>query len=200
MAMTVAAVLTVVAQDRAGIVRAVASAVAEEGGNWIDSSLARLGGEFAGIVRIEAPGPRLSAIEARLRALASDGIQVSVRITGHTGAHHDRAGRAARLTLTSVDQPGIVAEISQALAALDVSIERFKSHVEPGSMSGAPLFLAEAVVRVPPGLDLGAVEAALAEVAADLMADLTLAADAAPQGTALGTALGTAPAPDPVAA
>lgn len=173
--MTVAVVLTVVARDRPGIVRAVAAAIADEGGNWVDSSLARLGGEFAGIVRVDVDRRRMSALESRLQALAGDGIQIGLRATGQPVPD----GRPVQLTVTSVDQPGIVFEISEVLAGLGVSIETFKSHVEPGSMTGAPLFLAHARLRVPAGLALERVEEALAGLAGDLLADLDLAVPAA---------------------
>ena len=168
--MTVTAVLTVVARDRPGIVRSVAAAVAAEDGNWIDSSLARLGGEFAGIIRVDVARARLSSLEARLARLAHEGVQVSVRTTGRSAP----TGRRARLSLTSVDQPGIVHEISDVLARLGISIERFDSQVEPGSMSGAPLFVATADLVLPEELSLVTAQDAIEALAGDLMADLVL--------------------------
>lgn len=178
--MTVTAVLTVVAHDRPGIVRSVAAAIAAEDGNWIDSSLARLGGEFAGIVRVDVARSRLSGLEARLARLAHEGVLVSVRTTGRAAP----AGRRARLSLTSVDQPGIVHEISDVLARLAISIERFDSKVEPGSMSGAPLFVATADLILPPVLPLLTAQDAIEALAGDLMADLVLRTDGAPEPAA----------------
>jgi acetyl esterase/lipase len=45
-------VVTVTAEDRAGVVEAVAAAVASCGGNWEESRMARLGGRFAGILLV----------------------------------------------------------------------------------------------------------------------------------------------------
>ena len=49
-------VMTVIGRDRPGLVDSVASLVAEHGGNWLESRMSRLGGHFAGILRVEVPG------------------------------------------------------------------------------------------------------------------------------------------------
>lgn len=48
-------ILTVVGPDRPGLVRALAEAVAARSGSWLESRMARLAGQFAGIVLVEAP-------------------------------------------------------------------------------------------------------------------------------------------------
>ena len=45
--------MTLIGPDRTGLVEAVARAVAGHGGNWLESRMCRLGGEFAGILRVE---------------------------------------------------------------------------------------------------------------------------------------------------
>ena len=53
--MQVPLVMTIIGPDRTGLVESVARVVAEHGGNWLESRMCRLGGEFAGILRIELP-------------------------------------------------------------------------------------------------------------------------------------------------
>ena len=48
-------ILTIVGPDRPGLVRALSEAVAARGGSWLESRMARLAGQFAGIVLVEAP-------------------------------------------------------------------------------------------------------------------------------------------------
>ena len=72
--MTVEIVLTVIARDRPGLVERVSEVIARHQGNWVDSSMARLGGEFAGILMIELPEASLAALEADLAGLAAAGI------------------------------------------------------------------------------------------------------------------------------
>ena len=45
-------VLTLIGDDRAGLVNAVAEVVARHGGNWERSQMAELAGKFAGIVLV----------------------------------------------------------------------------------------------------------------------------------------------------
>ena len=46
-------VLTIISDDRAGIVEQVAQTISKHGGNWMESSMARLAGKFAGILMVE---------------------------------------------------------------------------------------------------------------------------------------------------
>ena len=43
-------VLTVIGDDRPGLVEQLAAAISEHRGNWLESSMAHLAGKFAGIV------------------------------------------------------------------------------------------------------------------------------------------------------
>ena len=72
-------VLTVIARDRPGLVKALSETIAQHGGNWIDSSMARLGGEFAGILRVSVPSSESGALEGALAKLCDVGISVVVR-------------------------------------------------------------------------------------------------------------------------
>jgi glycine cleavage system regulatory protein len=56
--MQISLVLTLIAADRTGLVESVARVVAECGGNWLESRMCKLGGEFAGILRIEIPSEK----------------------------------------------------------------------------------------------------------------------------------------------
>lgn len=169
--MSVELVLTVIARDRAGLVQTIAEAVAAHGGNWVDSSMARLGGEFAGIVRVELPEAKAAPLEAALGRLAADGITVICRRTDGTPAAR---GRLARLVLTSVDHPGIVRDVSAALARHGVSIDELETKVAPGSMSGEPMFSAVARIVLPAGLAAERLGDELESLASDMMAEIVL--------------------------
>lgn len=165
-------VITLMAPDRPGLVHALAEPVSQHGGNWIDSAMARLGGAFAGIVRVSAPAERADALLAALRALSGDGVT----ITAERAAPPPRnQGPAATLSLTCADHPGVVRAVSATLADLGVSIETLETRVFSGSMSGEHLFEAKATIRLPPGADAARVREALETIAADLMADVELA-------------------------
>src|SRR5215469_18633352 len=71
-------VMTVIGKDRPGLVESVASIVAEHGGNWLESRMSRLGGQFAGIVHVEVPAEREQALAKALKALDARGLTVVV--------------------------------------------------------------------------------------------------------------------------
>jgi glycine cleavage system regulatory protein len=53
--------MTIIGKDRTGLVESIARVVAENGGNWLESRMCRLGGQFAGILRIHVPVEKQSA-------------------------------------------------------------------------------------------------------------------------------------------
>jgi len=165
-------VFTVIAKDRPGLVERMADVIAGTGGNWIESSMARLGGEFAGIVRIAIDGMRSDELVAQLRALAEDGIDITLR-SDQDGTDLPM-GASAHLDLVCQDHPGILRDITHVLSEKDVSIEHLITEVTAGSMQGEALFKAAADLRLPVGLDPAELSEALQETAGDLMADVSL--------------------------
>ena len=84
--------MTIIGPDRTGLVESVARVVAGHGGNWLESRMCRLGGEFAGILRIELPAEKRQALIDALQALQGSGLSVVVR-PGEVTPPRCRAGR-----------------------------------------------------------------------------------------------------------
>lgn len=165
-------VLTVIARDRPGLIKALSETIAAHQGNWVDSSMARLGGEFAGILRVSVPDDSAAALEAALGKLGDAGIWVTLRKNAAVRKHD---GRHVRLEMTGVDHPGIIHEISTTLAGLDISIDELETRVFAGSMSGEAMFEAKADIVLPVGLDEGRLRETLEDIAHDLMVEVELA-------------------------
>lgn len=162
-------VLTSIARDRPGLVERLAAVVAEHSGNWIDSSMARLGGEFAGILKISVPGASVVQLETALASLSSEGIVVTIR---RAEASPPPPAKRAHLELTGLDHAGIVLEVTHVLSEVGVSIHELHTEVFVGSMGGEAMFLAKADLFVPQGLDLELLRATLEELAGDIMVDI----------------------------
>jgi glycine cleavage system regulatory protein len=170
--MAVEMVLSVLAGDRPGLVEMLSRAVADVDGNWIDSSMTRLGGEFAGIVRVTIPDEGVPGFEAAIKALSSDGLTTLIRRGGQDV--EAPAGQVATIELTGSDQPGIVHEVSRILAQFGVSIDDLQTEVFTGSMSGEHLFSARARIIIPDDVQTDALLTALEETASDLMVEIEL--------------------------
>jgi glycine cleavage system regulatory protein len=78
------------------------------------------------------------------------------------------------LELVGQDRPGIVREISHALALHKVNIEELHTETRSAPMSGDLLFHARATIRVPPSCSTQQLRTALEKIASDLMIDLSL--------------------------
>lgn len=164
-------VLTIVAQDRPGLVEHVAACVADHGGNWVESRMCHLGGRFAGVARVTVPAEQLAGLKRALHGLEADGLRVIVEsATGTAPA----AGVAATFELVGNDRPGILRAVTRVLAAHGVNVEDLTSECVEAPMGGGALFQARARVLVPAGVKLEAVRADLEKIASDLMVDLKL--------------------------
>jgi glycine cleavage system regulatory protein len=164
-------VLTVIGSDRPGLVELVARIVAAHGGNWLESRMSRLGGEFAGIIRVEIAAASEAALAKELSGLGSQGLTVVCRSTGGEPAP---ARRFAALDLVGHDRPGIVRDISQALARAGANVEELTTSCESAPMSGEPLFKAAIKIGLPEGCDVVNIRRELEQIAANLLVDISL--------------------------
>jgi glycine cleavage system regulatory protein len=162
-------VLTIIGADRPGLVELVAARVAEHGGNWLESRLCHLGGQFAGIVRVEVPAAKAAALRQALQQLETAGLRVTADAGGDAVP---LTGFAATLELVGHDRPGILRTVSGVLAVHRVNVEELSSECVPAPMGGGELFQARARVLVPAGVKLETVRADLERIAQDLMVDL----------------------------
>jgi glycine cleavage system regulatory protein len=168
-------VLTLIGDDRSGLVNAVAAAVTEHGGNWERSQLAELAGKFAGIVLVTVPDERVDELTDALQPLRGL-LDVTVQRAVGAGAIDRASGDRRRLVLDllGTDRPGIVSDISAVLAAHDVNIETLATATREAPMAGGLLFEATAELGLRPGTDVEALRSALEDLANELMVDLDL--------------------------
>ena len=164
-------VLTVIGDDRVGLVEALADTVSIHGGNWERSQMAELAGKFAGIVVVTVPADRTADLTDALRAL--DGL---LEVSAHSGtdtAADQRSWPQLTLDLTGNDHPGIVHDVSAVLSRHGLSIDTITTDARDAPMAGGMIFEAHVVARVPPSSDPAAVRAALEELATEIMVDIS---------------------------
>jgi len=164
-------VLTLIGPDRPGLVELVSRIVAGHGGNWLESRMSRLGGQFAGIIRVEVPAAAEAALAHELAALSAQGLSVVCR---PAGAEPEQPRRFAAIELVGLDRPGIVRDISQALARAGANVEELISSCESAPMSGEPLFKAAITISLPEACNVDDIRRELEEIAANLLVDISL--------------------------
>ncbi|MDX2021049.1 MAG: ACT domain-containing protein [Deltaproteobacteria bacterium] len=166
-------VLTLIGPDRPGLVESVAQTIAAGGGNWLESRMAHLAGQFAGILRVEAPSEKADDLVSALRRLEDRGLRLVVQPA--VAPSIDADSRSLELELVGQDRPGIVKEISQLLAGKGVNVESLQTDRLSAPMSGELLFSATAHVRVPNAVSVAELRGALERLAQDLMVEIRLA-------------------------
>ena len=171
--MNASLVITFTGPDRPGIVSTLSQVVASHGGNWERSRMARLAGRFAGILQVTVDGQHAEPLAAELERVEG----LTVRVDRDAPSELPLGEQRLHLELTGADRPGIVRDVTGALARRGVSIVDLFTESVSAPMSGEALFKATADLRCTAHVDLEAlrreVESRLTD---DLMVDLTLEA------------------------
>jgi glycine cleavage system regulatory protein len=172
--MTTSLVLTFIGPDRPGLVNAISERIAAGGGSWLESRLAQLAGQFAGIVLVRVPANTASSLIAALSGLQADGL--SVTVTEGSEAAPTQDYEALTLEVLGHDRPGIVRDVTQTLRKLGVNIEELSSSIESAPFTGEEMFRAVIKVSVPAHVGMEEVRRSLERLADEIMVDLKEAA------------------------
>lgn len=164
--------LSVICDDKPGIVKTIAETVADNGGNWLESRLAQLDGKFAGVIRISTAEEQLATLEDALGALRTQGLLIQIEPV------YDKVVRSpsslATFSLAGPDRPGIVRDLAKAFLQYDMNVEELVTHRTSMPYSGEPLFEAEGVILVPEGVALEPLMAQIDEIAEALALDIRI--------------------------
>lgn len=170
-------VVTVVGPDRPGIVESIASAVTARRGNWVESKMARLAGQFAGVLLVDVPREEREALAVDLRGLTSRDLQLTITAAdteeGGSGSTAAAASPVLRFTLLGHDRPGVVRDVARVLAQRGVNVTDLETDVRSAPMSGEPLFRATVEATLPAAADESSLRAEIERVADGLAMDVT---------------------------
>lgn len=158
--------LTVTGKDKIGLVEALAEQIQQRQGNWLESRLCRLGGRFAGIVRVEFASPP-DALPEKVESLSCQWEHVL-----DEEAAENRAESSARVHILAADRPGLVKQISRLLASAGANVEEVESRVKSAPFSGEQMFEANYWITLPPGGDQVKLASGLESLAEELMCEI----------------------------
>jgi glycine cleavage system transcriptional repressor len=161
--------VTVVGDDRPGIVADVTSALADLHGNLEDSTMTLLRGHFAMILLVRttaSPG----AVESALSPVTTDGsLTVAARVLREATPEAQPFGPAYSLRVHGADRPRIVASITRVIADHGATV------VDLGTRLGEDLYVLTAELLLPAGGSAEALGADLRSVAGELGVAVQLA-------------------------
>jgi len=86
-------VLTVIGDDRPGLVEQLSTAISTHQGNWLESSMSRLAGKFAGILKVSVPAEQAPALQQALAGLSL------LKVTVESSPESQEAPKGRRLRL-----------------------------------------------------------------------------------------------------
>lgn len=112
-------ILTLMGEDRAGLVEALADAIAKHDGNWEQSRMAHLANKFAGILLVHVPDEQLPSLQHALESMREHGLQITIE---HGAEAEAATHRRLTLELLGQDHPGIMRDIAHALSRQGISI------------------------------------------------------------------------------
>jgi glycine cleavage system regulatory protein len=166
-------VMTIIGPDRPGLVESLASIIATHGGNWLESRMEHLGGQFAGILRVQVPDESVEPMTRALRELESSQVSVVVN-RGAPSEVTELAQTVLHLEVMGHDRTGIVSEITRVLAGFRINVLELETERLSAPMSGEMMFQARARITLPPSCEEGEVQTELEHIASDLMVEFRL--------------------------
>jgi glycine cleavage system transcriptional repressor len=166
--------VTAIGADRPGIVAAVTRVLVDRNCNIEDSRMAILGGHFSMMLVVKpAEGLDAAGLEAALSPAVTElGLTLDVRPIEDLHAARP-IGAPHVLSVYGSDRPGIVHDVSEALAHAGVNIVDLRTHVtSPARENESPVYIMLMDLEVPG--DPAALEQRLKELADSRGIDVTL--------------------------
>jgi glycine cleavage system transcriptional repressor len=148
--------VSVVGEDRPGIVAAVTGALLDAGANAEDCRAAILAGSFAIVLSVEVPsGTSRDDLARALQPVTTEfGLSADVR---PASAGHRSGGDRCVVTIYGADRPGIVHGAAQALAGAGANIADLSSRL----VGDPAIYVLGIEVDLPAGMSPAALEGAL---------------------------------------
>ncbi len=149
--------VSIVGEDRPGIVAAVTGALLGAGGNVENCRAAILAGSFAMVLAVEVPAWVTDQDIVDLLAPASSQMGLSLGVRPAAPAQRDIDDDRCVITIYGADRPGIVHGAAEALASAGVNIVDLSSRL----VGDPPIYVLGIEARPPAGMQAGAVHDAL---------------------------------------
>lgn len=145
--------LSAIGKDRPGIVAEVSGLIYECGGNLEDSSMTRLGEQFALLILLSGSGEefqyRLSTGVKRLEWEKHLSIFLTPVESFEGKPIAKEPTELFELSTTGLDRMGIVYRVSGLLANYGINIADMHTKATPSPESGTPLFTMKIILEVP---------------------------------------------------
>jgi glycine cleavage system transcriptional repressor len=149
-------VISVITQDRPGIVKEISEAVNQSGCNVEDSRMMVLGGSFAILMLVSGDDTCIQTLQQKEQVLSTSlGSMLQMQLTAERSLNAEH-GRPYVIEVVSLDHPGIVKELSEFVASRKINIEALNTEVYAAPHTGSPMFRLEMTVNIPQSVKVSA--------------------------------------------
>jgi glycine cleavage system transcriptional repressor len=146
--------MSVLAEDRPGILHDIARAVKDCGGNVVESRMTVLGSEFTMLLLVSGNWNTITKLESQLPKLEKRlNLTLSARRTAERESHHNLVPYA--IDAVCLDQPGIIFNLANFFNERNIGIADLVTRGYPAVNTGAPMFSVQMAVNIPTNLHIG---------------------------------------------
>ncbi len=162
-----AMVLTLIGDDKPGLIDSIAQCIIDAQGNWLKSSFCQLSGQFAGFVEVMLPKDKHNDLVRACHQLSH--LKITLVPTQN---REETLDLPATILVTANDRQGIVSDIASTLKQFDINITEMNTQCGSAPNWGSPLFTAKVKITMADGTDLDSVKAAIEDITDDLMVEI----------------------------
>ena len=126
-------VLTMLGPDRPGIVKQLSGILTDHHASWLESRMANLAGEFAGILLASVDTDKYQSLLRDLDKLKAENLQIVVKESGAETAKNI-AYLQAELEVVGTDREGIIRDITAVLSSFEINVEELSTEFSEASV------------------------------------------------------------------
>lgn len=136
-------IVTLIGDDKTGLIKNLSSVVAEHKGNWLASNMSELAGQFAGILQISVDDEHYRDLCEALSLIPG------LTINFAEGKNQTIWEQSPTLIIQDHDRPGIINEISAVLTAHNIELKAITTHCKDLWQSSDNYFYAKLKLGLP---------------------------------------------------
>lgn len=141
-------VISALGNDKPGIVNKLSKSILDHGGNITDSRMMVLGGEFAIMLLVTGSQECINNINSKLESIGKT-LDLTLIAKETQPQDSDQKRLPYKVTVVSMDHPGIVHDISDFLSSRNLNIEEIETKTYPAAHTGTTMFSLEMIISVP---------------------------------------------------
>ena len=147
-------ILSIITQDRPGIVKDISEVVNNRGCNIEDSRMMVLGGSFAILMMVTGDDSAIKRLQEREVQLNKD-LDAIVQMQKASDRDAEEHAQPYLIEVVSLDHQGIIKELSEFVSSRHINIETLNTETYAAPHTGSTMFRLEMSVNIPSSVKTG---------------------------------------------